>query len=132
MWQGIPGSSCGMGYYLPIGWRVAPYGSNADGWLMNDRYDLYFGGGIASTGVTIPPGDGQDGMNIKTGFPYCSYGGTGGASVYPVATTGKVQARGGNGGYGSGGGGMGGALTGSTAAPKSFGGNGLVIITVSF
>jgi len=87
-------------------------------------------GGIASTGATVPPGVGSNGIPIQKSGLYW-YGGTGGGSTWGAASgAGLVQAAGGRGGIGCGGGGMGGALTGSTAGIQSIGGDGICIITV--
>lgn len=86
-------------------------------------------GGAAPANSTSPPGNGSSGYQVTQLGAYF-YGGTGGGSTHGSATGGGlVQSSGGNGGYGCGGGGMGGALTGSSAGVKSFGGNGLCIIT---
>lgn len=79
-------------------------------------------GGVGPSVATNPADPGAHGFQGLNGLLY-SYGGAGSSSTHGTATGGGlVQAAGGNGGPGSGGGGMGGALTGSTAAVASLGG----------
>lgn len=88
-------------------------------------------GGKKEQAATVPAPSGSHGYRVDNGpGGYFYYGGTGGASTHPTASgAGLTQGAGGNGGIGSGGGGSGGARTGSLAAPISYGGAGLVVIT---
>ena len=88
-------------------------------------------GGVGPVPAEVAPSAGNSGFRLDTGSGgYLYYGGTGGGSSstngLPI-TESMIQAPGGNGGIGSGGGGSGGAITGSVAAPLSYGGAGLAV-----
>ena len=86
-------------------------------------------GGLGSATATVPPGNGNEGLQGINGMRY-NYGGTGGGSSHGTATgAGLAGGNGGKGAIGSGGGGGGGALTGSVQGLGGDGGNGLIILT---
>lgn len=120
----VTGGTGGGG--LPAAAAAGTNGGNITG-IASPSYFQVNSGGVGSATATNAADKGRHGFALpEAGFYY--YGGTGGASTHGTATGGGlVQAAGGNGGIGSGGGGMGGALTGSTAAAQSFGGEGLVV-----
>lgn len=106
-------------------------GANAGGInaVANPSYFLGVEAGTGSTLSTTPPNNGNNGKQYFEAGLYFT-GATGGGATHTAATgAGLVQSYGGDGNIGSGGGGSGGALTGSTPAPQSKGGSGLVIIT---
>ena len=86
-------------------------------------------GGTAT--ATVPPRNGQNGLNALNNGGIFWYGGSGGATTHGSATgAGLYQASGGHGAWGCGGGGMGGALTGSpVGAVVGQGGPAIAIIT---